>query len=275
MRAQEDLRRSSAELGKTYERLSSGMRINRASDDAAALSIAETLRADARIAKVAIRNINDGISIVSVFQGGLQEISNILTRMSELAIQSKNGTITTQQLSPIIAEYEALRLEIDRIAQTTSFNGIKVLSTNEVIYIQAGFGKGTTDNTNADQSEFQIPIFGRILDSEQLGLAPTIENDGLYEVAVVDPDALQNARDTVSLIQDGSVRLPFALNNAAEMMENFSSAESQIRSADIAVESANLVRLQILQQAATAILAQANMQPRFALQLLPSILDDN
>jgi flagellin len=269
------LRRSSAELGKTYERLSSGMRINRASDDAAALSIADTLRADARIAKVAIRNINDGISLVSVFQGGLQEISNILTRMSELAIQSKNGTITTQQLSPIVAEYEALRAEIDRIAQTTSFNGIKVLSSSEVIYIQAGFGKGTTDNTDADQSQYQIPLFAQILDSERLGLAPILENDGAYETKVLNIEGLQNARDTVSLIQDGSVRLPFALSNASVMMENFSSAESQVRDADIVVESANLLRLQILQQAATAILAQANMQPRFALQLLPSILDDN
>jgi flagellin len=270
LRAQENLRRSSAELGQTYERLSSGMRINRASDDAAGLSIADILRADARIAKVAIRNINDGISLVNVIQGGLQEISSILIRMSELAIQSKNGTITTKQLSPIVAEYEGLRSEIDRIAQTTSFNGIKVLSSNEIIYIQAGFKKGITDNSNVDQEEFQIRVNSMLVDSDQLGLAPGGGNG--YEL---DSDKIQNALDTVKLYDDQSVRLPFALSNAAVMMENFSAGESGVRDVDVAKESANLVRHQIIQQAAVAILAQANVQPAIALRLLPSVLDDN
>lgn len=256
LRAQEALRKNTQALTQTYERLSSGMRINRAKDDAAGLSIAERLRADAKMASVAIRNINDGLSLVSVYQSALGEITNILQRMSELANQSRNGTITPEQRSPLNAEFVALGSEINRIKSTTEFNDIKPFMSGTV-WIQA---------MSKDQNG-QIPIF-------------LTEIDGLREVAelnISDPysnqlEQISNAIEAVGISHaDGSSRLEFAKNNITIMRENFSAAESQIRDADIAVESANLVRLQILQEASIAILAQANQQSQLALQLLSSI----
>ena len=129
LRAQEQLRRSTLDLEGTYTRLSSGLRINKASDDAAGLAVAENLRADQRIANVAIRNTNDGLSLVSVAENALAQITNILTRMGELATQKLNGTISAVQVSPLFNEYRSLGSEINRIIQVSKFNGITLLPT--------------------------------------------------------------------------------------------------------------------------------------------------
>lgn len=246
------------QLNDTFERLSSGLRIRRAVDDAAGLAIADSLRADTRLSNVAVRNINDAISLVAIREGALNEITNILTRMSELAIQSKNGTFTAQQRSPILAEFAALTSEISRITKTTKYNGISLLEDTPSIKIQAGI-TGNPDHL--------IPLF----DSDSAAILSDIQSGGfIYSTPEVVKSALDNVRNQQEY---GAARLDYALNNAQNMGQNFSSAESQIRDADYAVETANLVRQQIQQQAAMAILAQANIQPQFALQLLPSLFD--
>lgn len=256
LRAQEQVRRSTFDLEGTYTRLSSGLRINKASDDAAGLAVAENLRADQRIANVAIRNINDGLSLVSVAENALSEITNILTRMGELATQKMNGTISTVQISPLYNEYVALGSEINRIVRTSKFNGITLLSTTERIAIQVGL---------ESSSNSQIILNDRIIDTEALG----IRLDG---PGYMTPDVVRSAIETVGNSQMyNAKRLEFALSNVTNMRENFMGAESAIRDADYAKESADLVRGRILQQSGVAILSQANIQPSFALKLLPPL----
>lgn len=260
LRAQEQLRRSSLGLEEVYSRLSSGLRINKASDDAAALAVAENLKADQRIANVAIRNINDGLSLVSVAENALSEITNILTRMGELATQKANGTLSVAQISPLYNEYKALGSEINRIVQVSKFNGITILSTTERIAIQVGL-ESSGDN--------QIILNDNIIDTDSLGL-------DLNGPGYMTPDVVRTAIETVSGSHLNSAkRLEFALSNITNMRENFMGAESAIRDADYAKESADLMRLQILQQSGIAVLSQANLQPAFALKLLPPISGDN
>ncbi len=256
LRAQEQLRRSTLSLEGTYTRLSSGLRINKASDDAAGLSIADNLRSDARIANVAIRNTNDGLSLVSVAENALSQISNILTRMGELATQKMNGTLSSSQVSPLYNEYRALGSEINRIIQVSKFNGITVLSNNQSISIQVGHNSG---------KDSQIILEDFAMDTDSLGLK--LDGPGYMT-----PDVVKDAIQTVSNSQMyNASRLEFALNNLTSMRENFLGAESSIRDADIAKEAADLARGRILQQAGIAILGQANQQPAFALKLLPPL----
>jgi flagellin len=257
LRAQGELRKHTAGLTQSYERLSSGMRINRAKDDAAGLAIAERLRADTRMASVAIRNINDGLSLVSIYEGALNEITNILFRMSELAMQAKNGTLTEEQLSPLNAEFVALGSEINRIKSTTAFNDINPFNSG-TIWIQA----------MSKDRDTQIPIL----------LSGVTETDSVVEtsdVKYVAQGAIKEAMNQIGEVRAyNASRLEFASNHMTMLRENFSAADSQIRDTDVAAEAAELVKQQILQQAAAAILAQANIQPQFALRLLPSVVDD-
>jgi flagellin len=245
-------------LSRTFERLSSGLRITRAADDAAGLSIAENLRSDTRIATAAIRNVNDGLSFVAVAESALGEISNILVRMAELAEQSSNGTLSATQKSPLFLEFVALGSEINRIVSTTKFNDITVLSYTQTIKIQVGFDS----NSNS-----QIPLRDYQLSSDRLGLNLNSQN-------YMNIDTVKTAIESVAQMQEyNAARLEFAKSNLQGLKVNYATAESQIRDADIAAEAANLVKFQILNQANIAVLAQANLQPSFALKLLPSIIE--
>ncbi len=256
LRAQEQLRRSTISLEGTFTRLSSGLRINKASDDAAGLSIADNLRADQRIASVAIRNTNDGLSLVSVAEGAMAEITNILTRMGELAEQKMNGTLSAVQVSPLYNEYRSLGSEINRIIQVTKYNGITLLSSTQSISIQVGL---------ESSKDSQIILNDLHLDTNSLGL-------DLNGPGYMTPDVVSTAIQTVGSSQlYNAKRLEFALSNITNMRENFASAESAIRDVDFAKESADLVKGQILQQAGVSILGQANQQPAFALKLLSSV----
>lgn len=251
-------RLTSLALDKTYERLSSGLRITKASDDAAGLSISESLRADTRIANVAIRNINDGLSFVSIAESALTEISLILARMGELSTQASNGTISATQRSPLFQEFVALGSEINRIVASTKFNDITVLSTTQSVKIQVG---------SDSRSDSQIILRDFQLNTDRLGL--NLSSDNYMTI-----DVIRNAIDEVSQMQQyNASRLEYAKSNLQVMKENFASAESQIRDADVAEEAAKLVRLQILNQANMAILAQANQQPQMALTLLPALIE--
>jgi flagellin len=274
LRASRQLALTSTELGQTYERLSSGQRINRASDDASGLAISSILRAEARIAGVAIRNANDGISATAIGNAAFDAITNILVRMSELAEQSANGTYSTNQRSPIQAEFAALGSEIERIALTARFNGIALLSSSGSLALQVGLNSGAS-------SQINLPLLNGTLSGIRLALGgnsalsySVIDNsiDNSQLAARTALEAVREALDDVTskrgLIGGAERRLEFAINNLESARDNFIQAESRIRDADVATETANLVRLNILQQSGIAILAQANLQPQVALKLL-------
>ena len=273
LKAQRQLTKSTSSLSSTYSKLSSGMRINKASDDAAGLAIADSLKADQKIASVAIRNANDGISSIAIADGALSQVSDVLTRLAELAEQSANGVYSTDQRSALQNEFSALGSEIQRIALTTEFNGVKLLSGGAGITLQVGF------DSNADS---QISIRNVTGTLESLGIGnsvgamtysicgATIEAGQSASRAAL--DAVNNAIGSLAATRGnlGAVesRLTVTINNLEVAKENFASAESQIRDVDVANEAAELTRLNILQQAGASVLAQANQQPGIALSLL-------
>ena len=274
LNAQRRLGQSTAQLTKTFERLSSGLRIVRAADDAAGLAIADTLRADQRIASVAIRNANDGISLITIADGALGEMGSVLARMAELAEQSANGVLTSTQRSALNAEFAALGSEIERIAVTTEFNGLKLLSGGAQVDLQIGFSSASTS---------QIGFSGVDGTLAALGLAGTGSSALTFSLNAATTAAGQaaskSALDAVRLaigslvVNRGTIgaaesRLSVTITNLQVARENFASAESQIRDVDVASEAANLTRLNILQQAGAAVLAQANQQPQLALSLI-------
>ena len=274
LQAQRRLADATEQLGTTFERLSSGQRINKASDDAAGLAIADALRANQRIATVAIRNANDGISTVAIADGALAQIGNVLTRLAELAEQSANGVFSTNQRSSLQNEFTALGSEIERIAVTTQFNGVNLLSGTSTIALQVGYNSAST-------SQITIANVQGTLNS--LGLSGAGTSNLTYSISgatILDgQSASRNALDAInsaisSLAQTRGTlgaaesRLKVAINNLSVARENFASAESRIRDVDVASEAAELTRLNILQQAGASVLAQANQQPALALSLL-------
>lgn len=272
--AQKNLAQSTSGLATAYERLSSGLRINRAKDDAAGLAIAESLKVDARIASVAMRNANDGVSIIAITDGAIGQITNVLSRLAELAEQSANGVFSNGQRSALQLEFTALMSEVERIALTTEFNGLRLLSGGGTVTMQVGF-----DGTSMSQ----ITYSGIEATLAALGLASTGSSAHTYSVIGTTVEASQSAaRLALDAIRAAVVsvtrnrgtlgaaesRLETTINNLMTARENFKAAESRIRDADVAAEAAELTRLSILQQAGTAVLAQANQQPQLVLQLL-------
>jgi flagellin len=274
LNAQRRLGQSTQQLQKTFERLSSGLRIVRAADDAAGLAIADTLRADQRIASVAIRNANDGVSLITIADGALGEMGSVLARMAELSEQSANGVLTSTQRSALQSEFQALGSEIERIASTTEFNGLKLLSGGQQVSLQIGFNS---------QSVSQIGYSGVDGTLAAIGLAGAGQAALTYSInastTVAGQEAARSALDAVrvaisSLVSNRGTlgaaesRLNVTITNLQVARENFAAAESQIRDVDVASEAANLTRLNILQQAGAAVLAQANQQPALALSLI-------
>ena len=274
LKAQRSLNSSSLRLSRVFETLASGQRINRASDDAAGLAIADSLKADQRVATVAIRNANDGISTIAIADSALGEIGNVLGRLAELAEQSANGVFSQQQRSALSNEFVALASEIERIAVTTNFNGVALLSGNASVVLQVGFDSGSVS---------QIGFTGVQGTLSSLGLAATNSSALSFSITANDTVESQSASrlalDAVnaaigSLAANRGIlgatesRLSVAVNNLSVARENFAAAESQIRDTDVAQQAAELTRLNILQQAGSAVLAQANQQPSLALSLL-------
>lgn len=274
IRAQRQLGQANDALSKSFTRLSSGLRINSAADDAAGLQVADGLRADARTAAVAIRNANDGISLTAIADSALEEISSILTRMAELANQSANGIYTNVQRSALSSEFLALGSEIERISKATTFNDLALISNSNSVTLQVGLD--ATANS-------QITISGVLGTLSSLGLASGTDSTLIYSIlgssVSVSQTAAQNALTAVnSALESISMRrgtlgaaenrLSHAINFLTVVRENYIAAESRIRDIDVAQEVADMTRLQVLQQAATAIVAQANLQPQVALNLL-------
>jgi flagellin len=272
--AQRNLDASTATLNTSYERLSSGLRINHARDDAAGLAIAESLKADSKIASVGIRNANDGISIISIADQAIGQIGNVLARLAELAEQSANGVYANVQRSALANEFGALASEIERIAYTTTFNGLRLLSGGNTVVFQVGFNAASTS---------QVSYTGVEATLSALGLAGPGVSALTYSIIdttdIGSQSAARNALDAINAAitsvtrnrgQLGAAesRLEVTIGNLQVARENFKAAESRIRDVDVAAEAAELTRLNILQQAGAAILAQANSQPQLALQLL-------
>jgi flagellin len=274
LNAQRRLGSSTNELRQSFERLSSGLRIVRARDDAAGMAIADALRADGRIASVAIRNANDGISLVSIADGALDQMSSVLTRMAELAEQAANGTLGSPQRSALGQEFSNLASEIQRIAETTKFNDLLLLSGGASVSLQVGLDSsansqiafegvdGTLESIGLAAKGTKQLIFS--LNGSTTVSAQTAARSALDAVKTA-ISSLTTSRGTLGAAES---RLNVAITNLSVARENFRAAESQIRDVDVAEEAANLTRLNILQQAGAAVLAQANQQPALALSLL-------
>ena len=258
MTAQRNLGAVTSRLQGNFARLSSGLRIATASDDAAGLGISERMRSQVRSLAVAGRNAQDGVSLVQTAEGAMQEISNNLTRMRELAIQGANGTLTTADRATLDTEYQELISEIDRIAVQTTFNGVNLLNSTSTVSIQVGTQANETITvTFADVTAATLSLTGDV----------TTASNASGELATLDAaiDSVTTARGQMGATQN---RMQSAIASIANARENLAAAESRIRDVDVAHETADLSRNTILQQAATAILAQANVQPQLALTLL-------
>ncbi len=262
LNAQRNLSMSTESLSRSLERLSSGLRITRASDDAAGLAISERLRAEVRAYDQASRNALDGISLLQVAEGALNEVSGILVRMRELSIQSANGTLGATERATIDQEFQDLTAEIDRVAAVTEFNGTQLLDGSApTVNFQVGTGSTAND---------QISVTG--VDATSAGLAITGLDLTTDTNALAANTAVEAAIDSLSALRGGfgtaQNRLESTIRSIAVAMENTSAAESRIRDVDVASETAKLTRAQVLQQAGISVLAQANVSAQNALSLL-------
>lgn len=265
LNAQKNLVGTQRQLDTSLARLSSGYRINKAADDAAGLAISENLKGQIRGLRQASRNSNDGISLVQVAEGGLTEISNMLVRLRELGVQASSDTIGDTERKFIDVEYQQLKSEIQRISEVTKFNGRDLLNgTGGVIDIQVG----TYNDPFKDRISFNASAANSSLES--LGL--TAESVSMKEAAQNSLDVLDRAMVSVNAIRAnfGAMqnRLQSTVANLAVADENLSAANSRIRDADIAAESAELTRNNILMQAGVSVLGQANNISNIALKLL-------
>jgi flagellin len=270
LNAQRSLNRTQSKLGTSVERLSSGLRINSAKDDAAGMAISMKLTAHVRGLNQAVRNAQDGISVVQTAEGGMNEIHNILTRMRELSMQSATGTLSTADRTALQTEFSDLKSEIDRISDTVDFNGFKLMDGSlsvSGVSLQVGI-----NNTANDRIKISETTFGNI-DASSLGMTTTtlssIHDVGLAQsmLTVIDSaiSTVSTRRGNLGAVQN---RLGSTIANLEIAAENLSAANSRIADADFAIETANLTRSQIILQAGVAVLSQANTIPQYALQLL-------
>ena len=270
--AQRHLGNNNANLKNSLERLSSGMRINRAQDDAAGLAISEMMRADIASMGQAMRNANDGIGMVNVAEGALAETSTMIIRMRELASQAATGTVGSAERATINVEFQALKNEINRTADVTEFNGQKLIngalandSSVPTVVIQVGIQASINDRIDLNASVDLTAVNASSLGLDALTV--TSVSGALSSLAMLDSaiSTVVDGRGRLGALQN---RLSHTIKSLSVTKENMAAAESQIRDADYAEEISIFTKNQILSQAATAILAQANLVPQTVLQLL-------
>jgi flagellin len=261
-----NLNQTNGSLSDTFGRISSGLRINKAADDAAGFAVAENLDAQTRSLTVAKRNANDGISMIQVAEGATNEVANLLKRMRELAVQSSSETLASTERNYLVTEFDELKSEMDRIAVTTEFNGVGLTrgtasgsATN--LAIQVGANNTTDDRITIDLGDLQATA---------LGLQSTaVSSVANAQTAITTLDTALNSvnsqRATFGAAQN---RLDSAVRSIETYTQNLTAAESQIRDADFAHEAAQMAKHQIMQQAGTAILAQSNNLNAGVLRLL-------
>jgi flagellin len=264
LRAQRHLGKTQSALTNNIARLSSGLRINKSADDASGLAISDELRAYSRGLKQAERNANDGISLIQTAEGGLGEAIGVLTRMRELAVQASNeGTMDSTERGYLAQEYQLLESELNRIVAVTEFNGQKLI--NGDISTGVSFQVGMR-NTSSDRISLTLTN----VDSTRLALdddALTTSTTAQAAITALDTaiQTLNTQRGSLGATQN---RLTMSISNLGTMRENMMAADSRIRDVDVAEESAAMARNQILSQAGTSILAQANQLPQAALSLI-------
>ena len=253
VQAHRHLSATSDAISQSMERLSSGLRINKAADDAAGLGISEKMRSQIRGLAQAQRNIQDGVSMVQTAEGNLDEVHSILQRVRELAVEYRNGSLSAAGKGAIQSEVDQLSAEITRIGNAAVFNGVSLLSANTSVTFQVG----ANDNETISIS----------FSSLATAVGSAYSNMATASLAAIDAavDAVSAMRSGLGAVQN---RLEHALSVTGVYQENLTSAESRIRDVDIAEEMVTLTKNQILQQAGTAMLAQANQAPQSVLSLL-------
>ncbi|MEY8303532.1 flagellin N-terminal helical domain-containing protein [Anaerosalibacter bizertensis] len=258
-------------MQKSLERLSSGKRINRAADDAAGMAISQKMQAQVRGLRQASRNSLDGISLIQTAEGALNEIHAMLQRMRELSVQGANGTYTEDDLKAIGDEIVQLTEQIDQIANNTEFNGKKLLNGKEKVQLQVGANEGQTieidmNDINATISGLEINDFKKEIEAaekdEKLSNEKIANGIEIFNTAI---DRVAGMRSKLGAYQN---RLEHTMKNIDNTAENLTASMSRIEDADMALEMSEFTRLNILQQAGTAMLAQANQLPQGVLQLL-------
>jgi flagellin len=269
--AQRHLTESRLDMEQAMERLSSGKRINSAMDDAAGLTIAHSLDAKVSSLNMAARNANDAISLINLAEGALDEVTTMLIRMRELAVQSINGTYASADRTNLNSEFDALATEITRISDNTFFNGISVIGASANVTFQVGHSSTDT-----------IALVTKDMAAEAIGSGTPAFNVGSLSIASVGGTSSAFAAGSLAVLDQAIAdvdnyratlgatanRLEHSANNLYTRVENQMAAKSRIEDADYAVESANLARAQVLQQAGTAMLAQANASTQNVLSLL-------
>ena len=256
LNAHRQLSATAMSMSKSMEKLSSGLRINRAADDAAGLAISEKMRAQIRGVAQASRNSLDGVSLVQSAEGALNEVHSILQRVRELAVQYNNGTLSTGDKAAITAEIVQLSAECSRIVSTMTFNGINALGSTTPITFQVGANTGETIIINP------MNLGGAYFDSVFVG---TCTNGADINAIDLSLSSIADSRAGLGAIQN---RLEHTIANLATYHENLSAAESRIRDTDMAFEMTTFTKLQVLQQSGVAMLGQANQAPNAVLSLI-------
>ena len=271
--AQRLLGENNNKLSQVFSRISSGQRIQKSSDDSAGLMTSEALRSDVRTLRQGVRNLNEGISLLSIVDGAINEEISIIIRMRELSQQSATGTIGATERQSTNLEFDAMRTELNRISKTTEYNGIKLLdgslssAASEHISIQFGLDSKADNNFNINRAVNVTSLTALNLNLNALSIAT---QDG----AVKANEALQVTMDNLNKIRGrlGSTQntLERSLNNTLTTAENLTAAGSTISDADMASEFAHLTKQQILVQSSSSMIGQANLFPQGVIQLLPS-----
>lgn len=262
MVAQNSLSRTSNALAQTFARLSSGYRINSAADDAAGLGIAKSMDAQITSYGQAEQNANDAISMAQTADGAADQVSNMLTRMRQLAVESSNGDLSTNDRANLDTEFQSITSEIDRIANVTQFNGTNLLSgAATAVKFQVGIGTTANDQVSVN--------FGGV-DTTRLALTGSaVDSFANAQTAI---GKIDTAIQTLSTVREGwgsaMNRFQSSVSTLQSIQSNTSAALSRIQDVDVAKETANLSKQQVLSQAGAAVLAQANQQPQLALKLL-------
>ncbi len=252
-------------LTKSLGRVSSGSRINRAGDDAAGLSVSSRMKSDNVSLKAAMRNTNDGISLIQTAEGSLNEVYNILTRMRELAVQSSNDTYSSTDRGQIQIEFDQLRNEISRISSDANFNRISVLSSTKTLKFQIGINDAANNQFSITMTNVAASLGALAISASKANVSKG--SDARSAITSIDT-ALSSVNDKRARLGAFQNRLESALNTASNYSQNLAASASQISDVDYASESANLTKFQIMQQAGVAALGQAKAIPQSILSLL-------
>jgi flagellin len=273
LNSQRNLSKTTNALTSNFAKLSSGMRINTAGDDAAGLAISERMKSQMRSLSQAERNANDGSSLLQTAEGALNENSGILIRMRELSMQAANGTLGSSEKSALQTEFKQLTDEIDRIANVTEFNGKKLLdgSSPDGITFQVGIGTGSNDKITAKIDTMTAASYGKDEDGATIDLSVlAIGGDDADPAAALEAIDKAIAANSSTRANIGATqnRLAVTVSNLQSANTNLAAANSRIRDVDVAEESASMTKNNILSQAGISVLAQANQLPSMALKLL-------